>query len=87
MLLRGLLALIWNNKVVYNALNCRRLLVEVVLVSLEALLAPKEDKAVTQVNLLAIGRGSESISLHVIAVHPVLGRLRVCPLGLVANQT
>ena len=51
MLLRRLLVFIRNNKVVDNALNCCRLLIKVVLVSLDALFTPKEDKAVTQINL------------------------------------
>ena len=51
MLLRRLLVFIRNNKVVDNALNCCRLLIKVVLVSFDALFTPKEDKAVTQINL------------------------------------
>ena len=64
----SLLIFIRNNKVVDNALNCRCLLVKVVLVSLGALLAPKEDKSVSQVNLLAIGRGSKRIPFHIVVI-------------------
>ena len=59
---------IWNNKVVDNALNCCALLVKIVLVSLEALLASKEDKAVAQVHLLTICGGSKSIPFHILVV-------------------
>ena len=80
----SLLIFIRNNKVVDNALNCRCLLVKVVLVSLGALLAPKEDKAITQVHLLTIWRGSKSIPFDVIVVH-IRRCLRIGSLGLVAD--
>ena len=75
---------IWNNKVVDNALNCCCLLVEVVLVSLEALLAAKKDKAVAQVHLLTVCWGSERIPFNVIVVY-VIGCLRIGSFGLMAN--
>ena len=68
---RRLLVLVRDNKVVDNALYCCRLVIKVVLMRLEALLAPKEDKPVAQVNLLAIGRGSKRISFNVVVMSRV----------------
>ena len=84
MLLRSLLIFIRNNKIVDNALNCRCLLVKVVLVSLCAPLAPKEDKAIAQVHLLTIWRGSKSIPFNVIVVC-IHRCLRIGSLGLVTD--
>ena len=84
MLFCSLFVFIWNNKVVDNALNCCGLLVEIVLVGLEALLASKEDKAIAQVHLLTICGGSKSVPFHIIVVY-VCRRLRIGSPRLVAD--
>jgi len=54
MLFGCLLVLVWNHKVIYDALNSRLLVVEASLVLLDALLAAEENKTVTHVQTFII---------------------------------
>ena len=53
-LLSRLLVLVRNHKVVNHAFYCRRFLIKVALMLLDALLASKEDEAIAQVLLLPV---------------------------------
>lgn len=57
MLFGSLLVLVGNYEVVYHAFDRGLLLVEVLLVLLDALLAAKEDEAITKVLVLALTHG------------------------------
>lgn len=85
-LLRCLLVFVWDDEVVHDALDCRRLLIQVTLVLLDALLAAKVDTAIAQILLLALLGSTHRDPLHVCSVARGIEVLRVRPFGLMADQ-
>ena len=85
-LFRRLLVFVWDDEVVHDALDCCRLLIQVTLMLLDALLAAKVDTAITQILFLALLGASHRDSLHVCTVARSQWVLRVRALGLMADQ-
>ena len=87
-LLRCLLVFVWDDEVVHDALDCRRLLIDVALVLLDALHAAKVDIAIAQILFLALfGCTHRLVLLHVCSIARSLEVLEVRPFGLMADQS
>lgn len=83
-----LLVLVRDDEIVDNTLDCCSLLVKIVLVLLNALLAPKVNIAIAKVNFLSILRRTKCIPLDVITVQRcVKGDLWISSLRFVADQS
>ena len=85
-LLRCLLVFAWDDEVVHDALDCRRLLTHVSLVLLDALHAAKVDKAIAQILFLALFGSTHRVVLHVCSIFRSQEVLEVCSFGLMADQ-